>query len=121
MEDLWVDHAGRSGHRPLRSLGTGYYDPAAGQYRYDLLGSALRIPEDQAKAIVLPRVAAAQESVGIGDSARGWGHIVLGPGGGDNAMGALGIGMGTGDVSVSIGTSGVVAATSRSRCRIPVG
>lgn len=104
LEDLATDRSEVSG--------TGYYDPATGEYRYDLLGSALRIPEEQARGIVLPRVAAAQEAVGTGDSARGWDNLVLGPGGGDNAMGALGIGMGTGDVSVSIGTSGVVAATS---------
>lgn len=101
--------------------GTGYYDTAAGQYRYDILATALRITEGEAKQIVVPRVAAANESVGTGDPARGWGGIVLGPGGGDNAMGALGIGMGTGDVSVSIGTSGVVAATSPESVQDPTG
>lgn len=113
LEDLATDRSEVSG--------TGYYDPAAGQYRYDLLGSALRISEEQARSIILPKVAAANEEVGTGDSARGWGHIVLGPGGGDNAMGALGIGMGTGDVSVSIGTSGVVAATSPKPVQDPSG
>ncbi|WP_120004142.1 xylulokinase [Nesterenkonia muleiensis] len=101
--------------------GTGYYDTVAGQYRHDLLAAALRIREDQARQIVLPRVASANQAVGTGDPARGWGGLVLGPGGGDNAMGALGIGMGTGDVSVSIGTSGVVAATSPLPVQDPTG
>lgn len=101
--------------------GTGYYDPAAGEYRVDLLAAALRIPEQEAAQIILPRVAAAHESVGTGDPARGWGEMVLGPGGGDNAMGALGLGMGTGDVSISIGTSGVVAATSPHPVQDPTG
>lgn len=104
LEDLTTDRSEASG--------TGYYDTAAGRYRYDLLAVALRITEEQAKQIILPRVAAANEAVGVGDPACGWDTMVLGPGGGDNAMGSLGIGMGTGDVSISIGTSGVVAATS---------
>lgn len=113
LEDLATDRSEVSG--------TGYYDPAAGQYRYELLGAALRITEDQAKKIILPTVAAANEQVGTGDPARGWDSMALGPGGGDNAMGALGIGMGTGDVSVSIGTSGVVAATSPRPVKDPSG
>lgn len=38
------------------------------------------------------------------------GGCLLGPGGGDNAMASLGLGMAVGDVSVSLGTSGVAAA-----------
>lgn len=113
LSDLATDRSDASG--------TGYFCTATGQYRYELLASALRITEDDAEQIILPRVAAANESVGTGDSARGWGGIVLGPGGGDNAMGALGLGMGTGDVSVSIGTSGVVAATSPQPVQDPSG
>ncbi|NEG69527.1 xylulose kinase [Bifidobacterium sp. BRDM6] len=37
---------------------------------------------------------------------------LIGPGGGDNAMASLGLGMEVGDVSISLGTSGVVAAVS---------
>src|SRR5699024_4366914 len=92
--------------------GTGYYDTAADTYRYDLLAQALRISEDAAASIILPRVAGPSEQAGTGDDARGWGGMLLGPGAGDNAAASLGLGMGTGDVSISIGTSGVVAAVS---------
>lgn len=104
LEDLATDRSEASG--------TGYFDPAAGTYRYDLLAQALRISESAAQQIVLPRAAGPQEQVGTGDPARGWGDMILGPGAGDNAAASLGIGMSTGDVSISIGTSGVVAAVS---------
>ena len=42
----------------------------------------------------------------------GDGPLVLGPGCGDNAGAALGLGLAAGDVLLSIGTSGVVAAVS---------
>ncbi len=89
------------------------------QYRYDLLAQALRISEDDARAIILPRVLGPNEAAGTGDSSRGWGEMVLGPGAGDNAAASLGINMGTGDVSISIGTSGVVAAVSPNRFWTP--
>lgn len=101
--------------------GTGYYDSAAGQYRRDLLARALRISQEQAEAIVLPWVAGPAEQVGTGDSSRGWGSMILGPGAGDNAAASLGLGMGTGDVSISIGTSGVVAAVSPQPIQDPSG
>ncbi|MDZ5078234.1 xylulokinase [Nesterenkonia sp. HG001] len=101
--------------------GTGYYDPAAGEYRYDLLARALRITEQQARRIVLPRVVAPHAQAGTGDASRGWGQLVLGPGAGDNAAAALGLGMGRGDVAISIGTSGVVSAVSRQPIQDPTG
>ena len=101
--------------------GTGYFDTAAGTYRYDLLARALRISEDAARAIILPRVCGPREQVATGDSARGWGHLVLGPGAGDNAAAALGLGMSTGDVAISIGTSGVVSAVSPKPIQDPSG
>ena len=101
--------------------GTGYFDTAAGTYRYDLLARALRISEEAARAIILPRVCGPREQVATGDSARGWGHLVLGPGAGDNAAAALGLGMSTGDVAISIGTSGVVSAVSPKPIQDPSG
>ena len=38
--------------------------------------------------------------------------VVVGPGAGDNAAAALGLGAGTGDVVISIGTSGTVFAVT---------
>ena len=52
------------------------------------------------------------EPAGHGDPAAGRAHVVLGPGCGDNAGAALGLGLAVGETSVSLGTSGVVAAVS---------
>lgn len=113
LEDLATDRSDASG--------TGYFDPSSNSYRYDLLAQALRISEEAARRIVLPKVAGPGEQVGTGDASRGWGHLVLGPGAGDNAAAALGLGMSTGDVAISIGTSGVVSAVSPKGIQDPTG
>ncbi len=82
--------------------GTGYWSAATGSYLPDLLVRALGHPAET------PRVAAPDEVVGTGAD-HDW---VLGPGCGDNAGAALGLGAGPGDVVVSLGTSGVVTAVS---------
>ena len=63
----------------------------------------------------MPRV------LGPSDSAGHHGSIVLGPGSGDNAASALGVGASAGDVIVSIGTSGVVCAVSATPTADPSG
>jgi xylulokinase len=83
--------------------GTGYFDPTGNGYRRDLLAHALR--RSHADDIVLPRLLGPREVAGEGP-------LVLGPGCGDNAGAALGLGLRPGDVSVSIGTSGVVDCVS---------
>jgi xylulokinase len=80
--------------------GTGYWSPSTGEYRPDLLAMAL------GREVVVPRVAGVREVVGH------FGAIALGPGAGDNAAAALGLGARAGDVVVSIGTSGTVFAVS---------
>jgi len=80
--------------------GTGYWNPKTGEYDRDLLIAALG--HDAA----LPRVLDAQESVTDADGR------AVGPGAGDNAGAALGVGADLGDVVVSIGTSGTVFAIS---------
>ena len=80
--------------------GTGYWSPEAGAYDRELLIAAL------GHDAVLPRVLGPREHVT--DAA---GRIV-GPGAGDNAAAALGVGAEPGDVVVSIGTSGTVFAVS---------
>ncbi|MGA9747954.1 MAG: xylulokinase [Nocardioides sp.] len=96
-----------SGSRDLSDLatdrsdasGTGYWSPHSGSYDEDLLRRALgHLP-------LLPRVLGPADSAGHTPTG-----ILLGPGAGDNAASALGLGAGTGDVIVSIGTSGVVTA-----------
>ncbi|BCL13580.1 xylulokinase [Micromonospora sagamiensis] len=80
--------------------GTGYWSPATGQYRPDLLEQALgRRPQ-------LPVVLGPAESAGTLGALPG--GALLGPGAGDNAAAALGVGARPGDVVVSIGTSGTV-------------
>jgi xylulokinase len=81
--------------------GTGYWSPSTGDYRTDLLRLAF------GREIGLPRVAAPAEAVGR--TATG---AVLAPGTGDNMAAAFGLGQVAGDVTISIGTSGVVAAVS---------
>jgi xylulokinase len=77
--------------------GTGYWSPSSGAYRDDLLrkafGRDLRVPE-----VLAPRSTA-------GSTPRG---VLLGPGTGDNAAAALGLGAAPGDVVVSVGTSGTI-------------
>ena len=94
LTDLVTDRSDASG--------TGYFDSVANEYRRDLLSLALR---RDASSVVLPRVIEPSEGV---DGGR-W---VLGPGCGDNAGAALGLDLRPGQTSVSLGTSGVVAAVS---------
>lgn len=105
LEDLVTDRSEASG--------TGYFDAAGGTYRRDLLARALG---RDAEGIVLPRVAGPAEPAG-----RLPGGAVLGPGAGDNAAAALGLGMRPGDVTLSVGTSGVVSAVAPDPVRDPSG
>ena len=95
--------------------GTGYFDSVRNVYRRDLLALALRRSEEEVGRIILPRVAGPGEVVAHGGSdvlGRDLSHMALGPGCGDNAGAALGLGLRPGRTSVSLGTSGVVAAVS---------
>ncbi len=83
--------------------GTGYWSPVTEGYRPDLLRLAL------GSEPLLPRVLGPHEPAGTAP-----GGALLGPGAGDNAAAALALGLRAGDVSVSIGTSGVVAAVADS-------
>ena len=85
--------------------GTGYYSPATGEYRRDLLAAAL------GHDAVLPRVLGPAEVAGTTASILSTG-APLGPGTGDNMAAALALGARPGDVVVSIGTSGVVSAVA---------
>ena len=82
--------------------GTGYWSPFDEGYRTDVLRMAL------GSTPVVPRVLGPSEPGGR----LAGGGAVLGPGAGDNAGAALALGLTPGDVSVSIGTSGVVGAVS---------
>ncbi len=80
--------------------GTCYWSPSTGEYRRDLLERGL------GHDAVLPKICGPHETA---DRA---GRFVLGPGAGDNAAAALGLGATSGDVVISIGTSGVASAIS---------
>src|ERR1039457_1280097 len=82
--------------------GTGYFSPAAGQWRPDLAAAALGHEPG------LPRVATPAETVG--ETGTG---AVLAPGTGDNMGAALGLGLEPGELVISIGTSGTADATGR--------
>lgn len=84
--------------------GTGYWSSADG-WRLDLVRLALGRDD-----VVLPRVVD-PGAVAL-EAARDGSPLLIGPGAGDNAGAALGLGMVAGDVTVSIGTSGVVSAVS---------
>lgn len=91
--------------------GTGYWSPATGEYRTDLLERALGRAD-----VVLPRVLGPTQEAG--STAAG---AVLAPGCGDNAGAALALGAAPGDVIVSIGTSGVVSAVAAAPTADPSG
>ncbi|MBE3008439.1 xylulokinase [Microbispora sp. NEAU-D428] len=91
--------------------GTGYWSPATGDYRTDLLELAMgRVPD-------LPRVLGPAEQAGTAEQ----GGALLAPGTGDNMAASLGVGMRPGDVVVSIGTSGTAFAVSDAPSADPSG
>ena len=90
--------------------GTGYYRTSTGTYDLKALEQNLgHIP-------VLPQVAGPLEAVG-----RTAAGALIGPGAGDNAAAALGVGAGVGDVVFSLGTSGTVFAVSAEPTADPSG
>ena len=102
LTDLVTDRSDASG--------TGYWSPATGRYDEDLIERALgHVP-------TLPTVLGPSATAG-----RTSGGAVLGPGCGDNAAAALGLGATTGDVVVSVGTSGVVTAVTPDPIEDPTG
>ena len=82
--------------------GTGYFNATTNVYDRELLVRAL------GHDVVLPRVAVPSEAIGTVYGT----PCVIGPGAGDNAAAALGLGLEVGDVLLSLGTSGVVAAVT---------
>jgi xylulokinase len=93
--------------------GTGYFDGRTDRYRLDLLERAL------GRVVVLPRVLGPAEA-GVAEAGYGGARFLIGPGAGDNAAGALGVQAGA-EVLVSLGTSGVVCASSPTPAADPSG
>lgn len=95
LDELTTDRSDASG--------TAYWSAISGEYDLDLFNRAL------GHSAVLPRVLGPGESAGTTPAG-----VVVGPGAGDNAGAALGLGAASGDVVVSIGTSGTVFAVTES-------
>jgi xylulokinase len=99
LDELTTDRSDASG--------TSYWSPASGEYDRDLLVAAL------GHDAVLPRVLGPAEAAGTTAELPGVpAGLPIGPGAGDNAGAALGLGAHPGDVVVSIGTSGTVFAVT---------
>ncbi|RGC66358.1 Xylulose kinase [Micromonospora sp. MW-13] len=122
--------AGAPGLAALRTdrsdaSGTGYWSPATGRYRPDLLERAF------GRRLTVPVVLGPTEAAGTLDPAAlaglpsgagpATGEAPLGPGAGDNAAAALGVGARPGDVVVSIGTSGTVFSVADAPAADPSG
>ncbi|MHA7240202.1 xylulokinase [Arthrobacter sp. TMS1-12-1] len=127
LEELVSDRSDASG--------TGYWNPAEDAYDLALFEHMLGRPAREAHpaggahpdegahrdgaagadAVVLPLVLRADQAAGTVHpslTASGDRRITLGPGAGDNAGAALGLGAEEGDVVVSLGTSGTVFAVA---------
>ncbi len=91
--------------------GTGYFSSETGSYQSDLLELAMRGRRPAVPTVLGPHDVAGRTS----------GGAVLGPGAGDNAAAALGLGAGSGDCIVSLGTSGVVSAVGEAAPHDPEG
>jgi xylulokinase len=95
--------------------GTGYWSPAEGRWRPDVLRL---IDPDRDWVDALPTVLAPTEPAGPLDAraSRPLGlegnDVIIGPGTGDNMATALAVDLRPGDVLISLGTSGVVSTVS---------
>jgi xylulokinase len=90
--------------------GTGYWSAGSGAYRLDLLRHAFG-RQPHVPVVLGPAEAGGELPTGA----------ALGPGTGDNAAAALGVGALPGDVVVSIGTSGTVFSVAETAAADPSG
>jgi xylulokinase len=94
IETLFTDRSDASG--------TGYFNPVTNIYDMEIFEAALGHQN-----VVLPRILNINEP-GFDD-----GKIKIGPGAGDNAAGAFGVGAQLGDLVISLGTSGTAFIVSK--------
>jgi xylulokinase len=112
----WITHrlTGRFTTDRGDASGTGYWSPAAGNYRLDLLDL---VDEALDWAAVVPTVLGPLDPAGR-LTTEAAGHLglvadtLVAAGTGDNMAGALGVALAPGDVAFSIGTSGTVFTVS---------
>jgi xylulokinase len=92
--------------------GTGYWSPATGEYRWDLLAL---IDDQRDWTDVVPAVLGPLEVAGE------WDGTLVACGTGDNMAAALGLGLRPGDAAISIGTSGTAFAVAEEPTADPSG
>jgi xylulokinase len=92
--------------------GTGYWSPAEGAYRWDLLAI---VDPDRDWSRAVPEVLGPLETAGT------WRGATVAPGTGDNMAAALGLALVPGDVVISLGTSGTVYTLCDSAVADPSG
>ena len=104
LNDLITDRSDASG--------TGYFDGVKDVYDKEIL----KLAHLSDREIILPRVLGPNES-----ALRTPNGTLIGPGAGDNAAAALGVGAELGDVIVSLGTSGTAFSVSKTPTFDPTG
>lgn len=107
----WLTHRLTGAHTTDRgdASGTGWWSPAEGRYRPDLL------------ALVGADPAWLPEVLGPTDGAGEWQGAVVAPGTGDNMAAALGLGLRPGDLALSFGTSATAFAVVEEAPADPTG
>jgi xylulokinase len=93
--------------------GTGWWSPTTDGY----LDEILSLPEVGLKAGLLPEIVGPTEAAGtvgrtVADELGLRAETIVGPGAGDNAAAALGLGLAVGQAAMSLGTSGTIFAVS---------
>lgn len=101
--------------------GTAYWSSMTDKYDYDMFKYAFNRTAREAGSkdqgdVILPRVLKPNERAGVAPSG-----LIVGPGAGDNAGGAIGLHAVEGDIIVSIGTSGTVFTPSPQHVADPTG
>lgn len=102
--------------------GTGWWSPADDDYADDVLSlPAVGLDRERLPAVLGPAEPAGEVSA---DAAERFGlprGALVGPGAGDNAAAALGLGLAPGELCVSLGTSGTAFSVSAAPCAEPTG
>lgn len=103
--------------------GTGYFSAETGLWRTDILGEVIA---DREWEPMLPQVLGPQDAAGsiTAEAAEELGidrGAIVSAGGGDQHLAAQGIGIQVGDIAYSLGTSGVVFATTPHPVHDPTG
>jgi xylulokinase len=103
--------------------GTGYFDATAGEWitEYLNLAAGARDWSPKLPMVLGPTQAAGTVRAAAADELGLPAGVVVAPGGGDQHAGYLGLGLTDGDQYFGIGTSGVVATSSRSPVFDPTG